>query len=136
MDEAMEAQSPRHVAQSKQSRRGFLKRTSITALAATAGAGALVSNPDTIEAASYAVPVDFERWGYIYLAAGFQTTWWFTWNFSSNRWSRFDATPYPGYKDILIVRQWAESDTVRRVTFQNIGTSGTFFYPTVIVSRT
>lgn len=96
-------------------------------------AGKDVSDQDF---STMAVSVNFTQWGTIYLAPGAVQTWWFTWYFDGNRWSRMSAVPLPespAGSSVEIVAEWATVGTLN-VTFRNNGTAGVLFKPTVIVA--
>lgn len=120
---------------SRLSRRGVLAATAgVTAGVATTGiAGPATASGDVGTAA---VAVNFGQWGTIYLAPGAAQTWWFTWYFDGNRWSRMSAVPLaesPAGSSVEIVAEWATVGTLQ-VTFRNNGTAGVLFKPTVIVA--
>ncbi len=82
------------------------------------------------------VQVDFGQWGPIYLAPGAETTWWFTWIFDGNHWSRMSAVPLPDSpagSSVQIVDEWSTPGTLW-VRWRNNGTDGVLFRPTVIVA--
>lgn len=82
------------------------------------------------------VEVDFGRWGTIYLGPGQSATWWFTWIFDGNYWSRMSAVPLAGSPSggsVQIVAEWSTPGTLW-VTFKNNGSQGVLFQPTVIVA--
>lgn len=82
------------------------------------------------------VEVDFYQWGTIALDPNNSTTWWFTWIFDGNHWSRMSALPEPGSPplgNVQILAEWATPGT-HWVTFFNNGTQTVTFTPTVIVA--
>jgi len=79
--------------------------------------------------------VNFGKWGSIALNPNQAATWWFTWTFDGNHWSRMSALPMPGSPPggaIQIVDEWATPGTLW-VTFKNNGNQTVTFTPTVIV---
>lgn len=82
------------------------------------------------------VEVDFVQWGLIALNPGQSTTWWFTWIFDGNHWSRMSALPLPNSPpggNVQISAEWASPGTLW-VTFRNNGNQTVTFAPTVIVA--
>jgi hypothetical protein len=82
------------------------------------------------------VEVDYAQWGWIYLAPGADTWWWFTWIFDDAHWSRMSAVPWssgPQSASVQIVEEWATAGTLH-VHFRNNGSAGVSFRPSVIVA--
>jgi hypothetical protein len=78
--------------------------------------------------------VDFNQWGWIYLAPGASTTWWFTWIFDDSHWSRISVCAWnsgPQSASVQIVAEWMTAGTWH-VTFKNNGSAGVSFKPTFI----
>lgn len=132
------------------SRRGMLAATA--AATVSAGTAVVVGEATTAAAAApvtgaapaaigdgfstQAVAVNFGAWGTIYIGPGEVQSWWFTWYFSSDRWSRFSAMPTadsPAGSSIQIVTEWANAGTLN-VQFRNNGSVGVVFRPVVIVA--
>jgi len=83
-----------------------------------------------------AVAVNFAAWGSIFLAPGASQSWWFTWIFDGNRWSRMSAVPLnesPAGSTVQIVSEWAAGGTLW-VTFRNNSNVGVVFRPTAIAA--
>ena len=82
------------------------------------------------------VQVDFSEWGLIYLNAGQEGWYWFTWIFDGDHWSRMSAVPTadsPPKGSIQIVEEWSTPGTLN-VHFKNNGSDTVIFKPTVIVA--
>ncbi len=82
------------------------------------------------------VEVDYNEWGWIYLKAGQEAWWWFTWIFDQDHWARMSAVPWNGSVDgasVQIVEEWATRGTLH-VHWRNNGSSDVYFRPTVIVA--
>lgn len=82
------------------------------------------------------VEVDSTEYGVIALAPGQNASWWFTWEFDGDHWSRMSAMPESWSTaggSVQIVEEWATRGTLN-VHFRNNGSDYVYFQPTVVVA--